>query len=165
MVETLKKTYLAGLGLISITYEKAEKLAKDLVKKGEIAREKQQEFINSLVEKAKQNSSQIEKIVKERIEELAEKGKPLKEKQDELVKELSKKAKELGVVSEKNIRKLVSDMVERSKNTKEKIAKTISFDEKVAAVLARLEVPTRRDIDELKKKLNELIRLVKKAGK
>ena len=161
MSEVLKKTYLTGLGVVSLTYEKAEKLARDLIKKGELAKEKQEEFISTLVEKAKQNTSQIEKIVKEKIDELTEKGKPLNDKQDELIKELSKKAKKLSSNTEKKVKKIVKDIMEKSKTAKDKIKSSMTSEEKVEETLKKLKIPTKNDIEVIIKKLDELIKLQK----
>jgi polyhydroxyalkanoate synthesis regulator phasin len=165
MNDTLKKSYTAGLGIIAITYEKAEKLTKDLIQKGTLAKEKQKEFINTTVEKAKQNVNKTEEVIKNRIDELSERGKPLKDKQDKLIEDLSKKTKKLSAETEKQVKKTVNDVMEKSKSTKEKIISSMSVEDKVEAVLSKNNVPTQEDIDEINKKLDELIKLQKKSQK
>ena len=162
MSETIKKTYEAGLGLIVLTYEKTEKLVKELVKKGGIAKEKQQELIDNIIRKAKDNTSQIEAAVKTKIDELSEKGTPLKKKQDELIKDISEKAMEISSVTEKNIKKIIQEILAKSKSTKAKIISSMSYEDKIEAALAKLDVPTKQDVDEIRKKLDELIELQKK---
>jgi len=162
MNDTLKKTYTAGLGIIAITYEKAEKLTKDLIKKGTLAKDKQKEFVNSTVEKAKQNINQTEKVIKDKIDELSERGKPLKKKQDKLIEDLSQKTKKISAGTEKKIKKTVKDVMEKSKSTKDKIVNSMSIEEKVETVLSKNNIPTQEDIEEINKKLDELIRLQKK---
>ncbi len=44
MARLIKDAYLASLGIVFLTYEKAEKLTQDLIKKGELAKNKQQEL-------------------------------------------------------------------------------------------------------------------------
>jgi polyhydroxyalkanoate synthesis regulator phasin len=162
MSEKIKKTYEAGLGLIVLTYEKTENLVKELVKKGEIAKEKQQELIETIIRKAKDNTSQIESAVKTKIIELSEKGEPLKKKQDALIKDISEKAREIGSVTEKNIKKIIQEILSKSKDTKTKIVSSMSYDDKIEAALAKLDVPTKQDVDDIRKKLDELIELQKK---
>ena len=166
MNDTLKKTYTAGLGILAITYEKAEKLTKDLIKKGTLAKEKQVEFANKTVEKAKQNINRTEEVIKTKIDELAEKGKPLKEKQDKIIEDISKKTKKLSSDAEKKVKSTVKDVMKKSKSTRNKIVSSMSIEEKVEAVLSKNNVPTQEDIDEINKKLDELIKLQKqiKAG-
>ncbi len=165
MNDTIKKTYTAGLGIVTITYEKAEKLTKDLVKKGNLAKEKQKEFINTTVKKAKQNINQAEKVIRSKIDELSEKGQPLKDKQDKLIRDISKKTLKLSADTEKKVKKTVKDVMKKSKTTKDKIMSSMSIDEKVEAVLRKNNVPTQKDIDEINKKLDELIQLQKQTQK
>ena len=163
MTDKLKKTYTAGLGIAAITYEKAEKLTKGLIKKGTLAKEKQKEFINATVDNAKKNVNQVEKVIKDKIDELAEKGSPLKEKQDKVIKDISKRAKKMSAETEKKVKNTVKDIMKKSRSTKNKIASSMSIEEKVEAVLAKNNIPTHKDIEEINKKLDELIKLQKES--
>jgi len=96
-----KEAYLASLGIIALTYNKAQKLSNELIKKGELAKEKQQKFIIDLLEAAKKNTTEMSKIINEKVEYLAKKGEPIKEKQDKLIKDLQVKAKELKKINAK----------------------------------------------------------------
>ena len=82
MSEALREAYLASLGIILLTYNKARKLSNELIKKGELAKEKQQKFITDLLEESRKNTAKTLKIVNEKIKYLASKGEPLKQKQD-----------------------------------------------------------------------------------
>ncbi len=53
MARALKEAYLASLGIIALTYDKAQQLSNELIKKGELAKEKQQKFITDLLEEAR----------------------------------------------------------------------------------------------------------------
>ena len=63
-----------------LSYEKAASIAKKLIEKGELAGERQQKFITDLLEEAKKNTSEISKIISERMEYLAEKDDTLNHK-------------------------------------------------------------------------------------
>ena len=93
MARALKEAYLASLGIIALTYDKAHQLSNELIKKGELAKEKQQKFITDLLKEARKNTTEVSKIINEKVEYLAKKGEPLKEKQDKLIKDLQDKAK------------------------------------------------------------------------
>ncbi len=67
MEEIIEKIILAGLGAISITREKAEKIVQDLVQKGEIAKEEQPEFVKKLLERSKLTRKEIEDIIEESV--------------------------------------------------------------------------------------------------
>jgi len=93
MSDLIKNIILLGLGVISLTKEKAENLAKDLIKRGELSETEEAKFVKELMEKSKKTSDEIE----------------------------------------------------------EKIEKTVEN------TLKKLNIPTRKDIDEIKEKLDELL--------
>ena len=69
MSDLIKKTILVGLGALVLTREKAEKLAKDLVKRGELAKTEEAKFVKDLMKKAEKSRVEAEK----RIEKIVEK--------------------------------------------------------------------------------------------
>ena len=76
MSKIIREAYMASLGVAVLTYEKAERITNELIKKGELAKEKQQKFIQALMEKSKKNSAELEKVVKAKVKYLTEKGGP-----------------------------------------------------------------------------------------
>ncbi|KUK10558.1 MAG: hypothetical protein XD50_1189 [Clostridia bacterium 41_269] len=70
MISGIKKAFLLGLGAISITKEKAEKLFDEMVKRGEITKEEANELLNILVEKGKEEGERIKEIVKTEIDKV-----------------------------------------------------------------------------------------------
>ena len=67
MSDLIKKTILTGLGLVSLSKEKAEKLVKDLIKEGEVSEGEGSEFVKELLEKAENNKKTIEKQVEKTV--------------------------------------------------------------------------------------------------
>lgn len=63
MDSIFERMLLAGLGLLDLTKEKTEEIVEELVKKGEIAKEKQPESVKRLLEKTRKGRLEIEKIV------------------------------------------------------------------------------------------------------
>ena len=58
-----KKMLLAGIGILSLTREKAEKITEDLIKRGEVNESESKEFVMELLDKAeKEKNRLIEKI-------------------------------------------------------------------------------------------------------
>jgi len=53
---------------MSLTHEKAEKLAKDLIKKGELSENEEAKFIKDLMEKAEKYSAEAEKKIEKTVE-------------------------------------------------------------------------------------------------
>jgi len=73
-----------------------------------------------------------------------------REKTEELVKELVKK----GEMSEKEGKQLVNDLMEKSKKmTRDLETKT---EEMVTATLKRLNIPTHKELDELRERVEKL---------
>ena len=74
MIDILKKTMFLGLGLASLTKEKIEELAKDLIKKGELSEKEGKDFVSEVTKKskdaAKEIKSQIEKGVSETMKKM-----------------------------------------------------------------------------------------------
>ncbi|MCG2789970.1 MAG: hypothetical protein L6405_08530 [Actinomycetia bacterium] len=169
MVKLIEDAYLASLGVAFLTYEKAEKLTQNLIKKGELAKNREQEFIQDLMDKAKSNSAELEKVIKEKLKYLAEKGEPLKDKQDKIIEDITKKAKESSKITEKQIIDLIKDIIKKGKETAEKQQKifkdlkskiTKSDEERIAELLRKSDIPSKEDTDEIKKKLDELTQKV-----
>ena len=162
MARSLKEAYLASLGIIALTYNKAQQLSNELIKKGELAKEKQQKFITDLLEEARKNTTEISKIINEKVEYLAKKGEPLKEKQDKLIKDLQDKAK-----------KTVKEVVAKSKEVREKSQKLVndlkekaarSDKAKIEETLKKLDIPTKKELREINAKLDRLIKKLEKES-
>ena len=67
MSDLIKKTILTGLGIVSLTKEKAEKIVKDLIKEGEVSESEGSKFVKELLEKAEDNRKTIEKQVEKTV--------------------------------------------------------------------------------------------------
>ncbi len=80
-----------------------------------------------------------------------------REKIEESIAELVKK----GELSEKEGKELVNDLLERSKKMKEEMDKKV--EKIVADTLNRLNIPTKKELAELKAKIDELERELAKA--
>ena len=162
MARALKEAYLASLGIIALTYDKAHQLSNELIKKGELAKEKQQKFITDLLKEARKNTTEVSKIINEKVEYLAKKGEPLKEKQDKLIKDLQDKAK-----------KTVKEVIAKSKDVREKSQKLVkdlkekaarSDKAKIEETLKKLDIPTKEELREINAKLDKLIKKLEKGS-
>ncbi len=76
------------------------------------------------------------------------------------IEEVGKKIAQDAKVSEAEARKFVDELIGKSVEAKESLEKNVS--EKVRAALHAMNVPTRKDIDELKNKIAELETQLKK---
>ena len=66
----IKKTILAGLGALVLTREKAEKLAKDLVKRGELAKTEEAKFVKDLMKRAEKSKIEARRRIEEVVKEI-----------------------------------------------------------------------------------------------
>ena len=63
MSDLIKKTILTGLGIASLTKEKAENLVKDLIKEGEVSEGEGSKLVKELLEKVEDNKKTMEKKI------------------------------------------------------------------------------------------------------
>lgn len=155
MTSKFREGYLASLGIAVLTYEKATEIAKNLIKKGELAKDKQQKFVTDLMEEARKNTSEVTKILNEKMQYLAQKGEPLKDKQEKVFKDIAAKAKETTAITEIRLKEMIKEVKDKSVSLKDKITK--SDEEKIKQALTELNIPTRQDLEEIKNKLDCLI--------
>ncbi|NLK41011.1 MAG: hypothetical protein GX298_03015 [Planctomycetes bacterium] len=67
MFETLDKLMLAGMGALSMTKEKAEKIFDEAVKKGMAEKEQKQGFVKEMLDSAEKARQDLEKLISEQI--------------------------------------------------------------------------------------------------
>ena len=91
MSDLIKDAVLAGLGLLSLTHEKAEKLAKDLIKKSELSETEEAKFIRDLMKRAEKYRSEAEKKIEKTVEKTFKKlNVPTRKDLDEIKEKLDK---------------------------------------------------------------------------
>lgn len=67
MFEALDKVFLAGLGAMSMTKEKAEQIFDEYVKKGTLERDQKGGFVKEILETAEKTRADMEKMVAEQV--------------------------------------------------------------------------------------------------
>lgn len=73
MFETLDKLMLAGLGMTSMTKEKAEKIFDEYVNRGKIEKENKTGFVKDLMDRAEENRKEMEKTISEQVNKTVKK--------------------------------------------------------------------------------------------
>jgi polyhydroxyalkanoate synthesis regulator phasin len=72
MFETLDKMMLAGLGAISMTRERAEKIFDEYVSRGKLEKESRTGFVKAIMDAADKNRAELEKLIGRQVRETVE---------------------------------------------------------------------------------------------
>ncbi|MCE5326199.1 MAG: hypothetical protein LLG01_07260 [Planctomycetaceae bacterium] len=72
MLESVEKLMAAGLGMLSMTREKAEELFDDLVRRGEAAKTSREGFVRSVVDAADDARRDLAMMVHRQVEQAVE---------------------------------------------------------------------------------------------
>ncbi|RMG91923.1 MAG: poly(hydroxyalkanoate) granule-associated protein [Chloroflexi bacterium] len=85
----------------------------------------------------------------------------------EEIEDFVNKLVERGEIAEKDGRKLLNDIMEKRRQKAEESRQSVAeeLDRRLESLLARMNVPTRRDIESLSEKINELSKKVDELKK
>jgi polyhydroxyalkanoate synthesis regulator phasin len=87
MFDLLKKTYLFGLGLASLTKEKAEELVDDMIKRGEVAEKDRGKIIEDMLNRVQEEQEKLFKTVRDYVKKVVhDMGLPTRDEYLELQK-------------------------------------------------------------------------------
>ncbi|NIR52337.1 hypothetical protein GWO43_27230 [candidate division KSB1 bacterium] len=96
----LKKSVLAGLGIYSLTREKAQEIVADLQKRGELSKDEGAKFVKAMMEKADEEMAYLKKVVDKQVKETISTIRPTHEdefkKLHEKIDKLSKQVEKLS---------------------------------------------------------------------
>jgi polyhydroxyalkanoate synthesis regulator phasin len=67
MFETIDKMFLAGLGAMSMTKDRAEKIFDEYVARGKVEKEQKQGFVKDVMEHAQKTKDDLEKVISEQV--------------------------------------------------------------------------------------------------
>jgi len=67
MFETLDKVAMAGLGALTMTREKAEKIFDEYVKRGEIEKDSRKGFMKDVMDSAEKTRKDLEKMISDEV--------------------------------------------------------------------------------------------------
>lgn len=73
MFETLDKLMLAGLGAVSMTREKAEKIFDEYVSKGKAEKANKTGFVKELTDHVEENRKYLEKLISDQVKKTVDK--------------------------------------------------------------------------------------------
>lgn len=74
MIDLIKKAVLTGIGVASLTKEKAEELSKELVVKGKLSEQEGEKFLQDMLKRAEESRSewkdQTDQLVKNTLDKM-----------------------------------------------------------------------------------------------
>ena len=74
MSEMFKKMGLFGIGVISLTQEKAEEFTQEMIKQGEISRDEGKKFVKEVLSQKEQQVKDLEDKINAKVKETMEKS-------------------------------------------------------------------------------------------
>jgi polyhydroxyalkanoate synthesis regulator phasin len=103
-MDIIRKTMLLGLGLLSLTKEKAESMVDDLVRRGEIASEDKFKAVDSLLKEAEKQEEEFTRKMTGSVHKvMGDLGVPTKQDIDEILKTLKSIEEKLSAANEKKV--------------------------------------------------------------
>jgi polyhydroxyalkanoate synthesis regulator phasin len=69
MFETLDRLMLAGLGALSMTRERAEKIYDEYVSRGRVERDARSGFVKEVMDSAERTRQELEKLVSDQVQQ------------------------------------------------------------------------------------------------
>ena len=72
MLDIIKKSIYLGLGAATITKERVEKLADELIEKGQLSKEEKAKTVKDIMDKIEKEEKEIQKKVKKTVNEALE---------------------------------------------------------------------------------------------
>ena len=74
MLELIKKGYYLGLGVLTLTREKAESIADELIERGEASSSEKKRLVEKLLERAKEEEKKLTEKMEETFKKVVDKG-------------------------------------------------------------------------------------------
>lgn len=74
MSEMIKKMGLFGVGVISLTQEKAEEFTQEMIKKGEMSREEGKKFVREILSEKEKQVKDLEDKINDKVENVMKKS-------------------------------------------------------------------------------------------
>ncbi len=95
MSTLLEKGILVGLGLLSMTREKAQKIVEELTQRGEVSREEAREWVEKLVQRGEEERQAIRKLVRDEVKAIMDElGLPTKQDVQDLAAKIEGRGKQ-----------------------------------------------------------------------
>jgi len=96
-MEIIRKAMLLGLGVLSLTKEKAEEMVDELIKRGEVSGEEKFKMVGQLLKEAEKQEEQLTGKINETVQKvIAKMGLATKKDLEDILKRLEEIAKRIS---------------------------------------------------------------------
>lgn len=100
MIELFEKTFLAGMGAISLSQKKGEELIQELKQRFDVSEEEGKQLLSRLQESARENQQKLEELARGEVRLACERmGVVTREEFDKLGKKVAQLEKQLKALS------------------------------------------------------------------
>jgi polyhydroxyalkanoate synthesis regulator phasin len=62
-----ERSFLVGIGLLSITHEKAQKIVDELIRRGEVQKDEAKDWVESLVQRGDEERHSLRKLIHDEV--------------------------------------------------------------------------------------------------
>lgn len=93
----LERSVLAGIGLISMTHEKAQKVVDDLTHRGEVHKDEAKDWVEKLVQRGEEERQSLRDLIHDEVKSVLD---------------------EMGLVEKQDLQDLITKIEELNKQTK-----------------------------------------------
>jgi len=96
-MDMIKKAMLLGLGVISLTKEKAQEVVDDLIKRGEVSKDERFKMVDTLLKEAEKQEEELTAKINETVQKvIAKMGLATKKDQEDISRRLEEIEKRLS---------------------------------------------------------------------
>jgi polyhydroxyalkanoate synthesis regulator phasin len=70
MIDLVKKAMFTGIGMLSLSKDKIEEIARDFIEKGKLSEQEGEKFVAELLKKSEESRAELKKQVEEQVQTL-----------------------------------------------------------------------------------------------
>jgi polyhydroxyalkanoate synthesis repressor PhaR len=116
-----KRVLLGGVGLASLTQDKAEQLASELVKRGEVEEGDKAKFVKQIIDKVEKGSKDFKHLVEGLVQEVTAKEKVETKTEEEIIAQKEKEIADLKKQIAELSKDLAKEDAKEDKNSKKSL--------------------------------------------
>jgi polyhydroxyalkanoate synthesis regulator phasin len=73
MIDLIKKAMFTGIGMLSLSKDKVDEIARDFMDKGKLSEKEGERLVDDLLKKSEESRQELKKQIEEQVQELLEK--------------------------------------------------------------------------------------------